>query len=227
MFPLRSESRIDRMKADSEMTENLSQTRATVFVVDDDASMRESLRWLLESAQLKVQTFESADAFLAVARADASGCVVLDVQMPGLSGPELATELRRRHILLPILFLSGHGDVPTVVQAIKGGAVDFLQKPYDNEQLLERIEQALALDTAGRAARVRDVQRGQRLDALTTREREILDQVVAGRSNKEVGRTLGISYKTVEAHRGRLMRKMGAASFAELLQMMLGRREAV
>ena len=153
--------------------------------------------------------------------------MVLDVQMPGLSGPELATELRRRHILLPILFLSGHGDVPTVVQAIKGGAVDFLQKPYDNEQLLERIEQALALDTAGRAARVRDVQRGQRLDALTTREREILDQVVAGRSNKEVGRTLGISYKTVEAHRGRLMRKMGAASFAELLQMMLGRREAV
>lgn len=210
------------MKADSEMTE----PQATVFVVDDDAAMRESLRFLLESARLKVQTFESAEAFLAIARPDACGCLVLDVQMPGLSGPELMSELKHRHILLPILFLSGHGDIPTVVQAIKGGAVDFLQKPYDNTRLLERIAAALTLDADGRDARRRETQRGQRLDALTVREREILEQVVAGRSNKEVGRTLGISYKTVEAHRGRLMRKMGAASFAELLQMMLGRREA-
>ncbi len=210
------------MKADSEMTN----PQTTVFVVDDDASMRESLRWLLESVQLKVQTFDSAEAFLAIARPDACGCLVLDVQMPGLSGPELMTELKRRHIHLPILFLSGHGDIPTVVQAIKGGAVDFLAKPYDNASLLERIGQALALDADSRDSRRRELHRSQRLDALTSREREILDQVVAGRSNKEVGRTLGISYKTVEAHRGRLMRKMGAASFAELLQMMLGRREA-
>jgi len=210
------------MKADSETTD----PQATVYVVDDDAAMRESLRFLLEAARLKVQTFDSAEAFLAIARPDASGCLVLDVQMPGLSGPELATELKRRHILLPILFLSGHGDIPTVVRAIKDGAVDFLQKPYDNAQLLERIGSALKLDADGHQARRRETQRGQRLDGLTVREREILEQVVAGRSNKEVGRTLGISYKTVEAHRGRLMRKMGAASFAELLQMMLGRREA-
>lgn len=213
------------MKADNEMTEPLSQTRATVFVVDDDAAMRDSLRWLLEAARLNVQTFDSAEAFLAIARPDASGCLVLDVQMPGLSGPELMDELKQRHIDLPILFLSGHGDIPTVVRAMKGGAVDFLQKPYDNAQLLQRIEQALALDVASRDSRRRERQRSQRLDALTSREREILEQVVAGRSNKEVGRTLGISYKTVEAHRGRLMRKMGAVSFAALLQMMLGRRE--
>lgn len=210
------------MKADSETTD----PQATVYVVDDDSAMRESLRFLLEASRLKVQTFDSAEAFLAIARPDACGCLVLDVQMPGLSGPELAAELKRRHILLPILFLSGHGDIPTVVRAIKDGAVDFLQKPYDNAQLLERIGAALKLDVDGHQARRRETQRGQRLDGLTVREREILEQVVAGRSNKEVGRTLGISYKTVEAHRGRLMRKMGAASFAELLQMMLGRREA-
>lgn len=213
------------MKADNEMTAAQTPIGSTVFVVDDDAAMRDSLRWLLESARLKVQTCESAEAFLAIARPDASGCLVLDVQMPGLSGPELMDELKRRHIDLPILFLSGHGDIPTVVRAMKGGAVDFLQKPYDNAQLLQRIEQALALDVASRDKKRSELQRSQRLDALTSREREILDQVVAGRSNKEVGRTLGISYKTVEAHRGRLMRKMGAVSFAALLQMMLGRRE--
>ncbi len=220
------------MKTNSEMTETqtltYSQSRPTVFVVDDDAAMRDSLRWLLESAQLSVQTFDSAEALLAVARPDACGCLVLDVQMPCLSGPELMDELKRRHVHLPILFLSGHGDIPTVVQAMKGGAVDFLQKPYDNALLLERIGKALTLDADSRDARRREFLRSQRLEGLTAREREILDQVVAGRSNKEVGRKLAISYKTVEAHRGRLMRKMGAASFAELLQMMLGgRRETI
>ncbi|WP_293370588.1 response regulator [Nevskia sp.] len=207
------------MRADSE---NLD-PQATVFVVDDDAAVRDSLRWLLESMHLKVQTFDSAEAFLAVARADARGCMVLDVQMPGMSGPALFEECKRRHITLPTLFLSGHGEVPVVVDAIKGGAVNYLLKPCNNPQLLESVQAALEADETSRGVRQREKLLGQRLDGLTTREREILEQVVAGRSNKEVGRTLGISYKTVEAHRGRLMRKMGAASFAELLQMMLTR----
>ncbi|MDH4459097.1 MAG: response regulator [Nevskia sp.] len=207
------------MRADSENQD----PQATVFVVDDDASVRNSLRWLLESVKLRVQTFESAEAFLAVARPDARGCMVLDVQMPGMSGPALFEECKRRHINMPTLFLSGHGDVPVVVDTIKGGAIDFLLKPGNNPLLLERVQQALHEDEARQQSRQRETRLAQRLEGLTTREREILEQVVAGRSNKEVGRALGISYKTVEAHRGRLMRKMGAASFAELLQMMLTR----
>ena len=207
------------MRADSENQD----PQATVFVVDDDAAVRNSLRWLLESVKLRVQTFESAEAFLAVARPDARGCMVLDVQMPGMSGPSLFEECKRRHINMPTLFLSGHGDVPVVVDTIKGGAIDFLLKPGNNPLLLERVQQALNEDEARQQSRQRETRLAQRLEGLTTREREILEQVVAGRSNKEVGRALGISYKTVEAHRGRLMRKMGAASFAELLQMMLTR----
>jgi FixJ family two-component response regulator len=205
------------MRAESE---NLD-PQATVFVVDDDPAVRSSLRWLLESARLRVQDFESAEAFLAVVRPDARGCLVLDVQMPVMTGPELFAECQQRGITLPTLFLSGHGDVPVVVEAIRAGALDYLTKPCDNVRFLERVQQALAEDERRRALRMRDLVRSQRLDGLTQREREILEQVVAGRSNKEVGRTLGISYKTVEAHRGRLMRKMGAVSFAALMQMML------
>lgn len=205
------------MRAESE---NLD-PQATVFVVDDDPAVRSSLRWLLESARLRVQDFESAEAFLAVVRPDARGCLVLDVQMPVMTGPELFAECQQRGITLPTLFLSGHGDVPVVVEAIRAGALDYLTKPCDNVRFLERVQQALAEDERRRALRMRDLVRSQRLDGLTQREREILEQVVAGRSNKEVGRALGISYKTVEAHRGRLMRKMGAVSFAALMQMML------
>jgi len=205
------------MRADSE---NLD-PQPTVHVVDDDAAVRASLRWLLESARLRVQDYDSAEAFLAVVRPDARGCLVLDVQMPGMTGPALFAECQQRGITLPTLFLSGHGDVPVVVEAIRNGALDYLTKPCDNVKFLERVQEALAEDERRRSLRQRSSVRSQRLDGLTVREREILEQVVAGRSNKEVGRTLGISYKTVEAHRGRLMRKMGAASFAELMQMML------
>lgn len=207
------------MRAESENQD----PQTTVFVVDDDVAVRNSLRWLLESIGLKVQSFDSAEAFLAVARPDARGCLLLDVQMPGMSGPALFEECKRRHIGLPTVFLSGHGEVPVVVEAIRGGAVDYLLKPCDNALLVERVQAALREDETSHGVRQRETRLGQRLDGLTAREREILEQVVAGRSNKEVGRTLGISYKTVEAHRGRLMRKMGAASFAELLQMMLVR----
>ncbi len=197
----------------------------TVFVVDDEESVRNSLRFLLESIRLNVETFNSAEAFLAAVKPGRRGCLVLDVRMPGMSGPELMDQLNHSALRLPILFLSAHGDVPLAVRAIKGGAVDFLQKPYNNQQFLERIHQALQQDERNRSHRQREVDLSARLEGLTAREREILDQVVAGQSNKEIGRTLGISYKTVEAHRGRLMHKMEAASFAELLQMMLTRSE--
>jgi len=192
-----------------------------VFVVDDDKSVRESLRWLLESIRLQVETFDSAESFLACFEPARRGCLVLDVRMPGMSGTELMDRLNRLGACLPIIFLSAHGDVPMAVRAMKGGAIDFLQKPYNNQLFLERIRQALDHDAQLR--REHEIQDGVtlKLDALTRREREVLDRVVAGQSNKLIARELDISHKTVEAHRSRLMQKMGAASFAELLQMVL------
>lgn len=197
----------------------------TVFVVDDEEAVRNSLRFLLESIKLRVETFDSAESFLTQLRPNRTGCIVLDVRMPGMSGPELMDRLNELHVSTPIIFLSAHGDVPLAVRTMKGGAIDFLQKPYNNQQFLERVRQALDLDV-----RTRDQRRVQgdvaaRIAALSNREREILDLVVEGSSNKVIGRQLGISYKTVEAHRARLMRKMGVASFAELMQTVLAFRQ--
>lgn len=196
----------------------------TVFVVDDEEAVRSSLKWLLESIRLKVETFDSAEAFLNSVRLDRPGCLVLDVRMPGMSGPELMDRLNELHVPMPVLFLSAHGDVPLAVRTIKGGAVDFLQKPYNNQQFLERVRQALELDRSNRDKRKQHGDTESRLDGLSGREREILDLVVEGSSNKVIGRALGISYKTVEAHRARLMRKMGVANFAELMQTVLAFR---
>lgn len=196
----------------------------TVFVVDDESSVRSSLQWLLESIRLKVETFDSAEAFLAKIVTDRPGCLVLDVRMPGLTGPELMDRLHEKHFGMPIIFLSGHGDVPLAVHTMKGGAFDFLQKPYNNQQFLERVRTALELDTKNRSMRRQQGDTGTRIDGLSGREREILDLVIEGQSNKVIGRALGISYKTVEAHRARLMRKMGVASFAELMQVVLAFR---
>lgn len=196
----------------------------TVFVIDDEASVRSSLRWLLESIRLKVETFESAEQFLEQLGAERPGCIVLDVRMPGMSGPELMDRLNELHVSLPVIFLSAHGDVPLAVRTMKGGALDFLQKPYNNQQFLERVRQALELDQKNRTQRRQQGDTASRIDALSGREREILDLVVEGQSNKVIGRALGISYKTVEAHRARLMRKMGVASFAELMQVVLAFR---
>jgi FixJ family two-component response regulator len=196
----------------------------TVFVVDDEAAVRSSLRWLLESIKLKVEAFDSAENFLSSMTADRPGCIVLDVRMPGMSGPELMDVLVERHVTTPIIFLSAHGDVPLAVRTIKGGAVDFLQKPYNNQQFLERVRQALELDAKNRERRKVHGDTASRIEALSAREREILDLVVEGSSNKVIGRALGISYKTVEAHRARLMRKMGVSSFAELMQTVLSFR---
>lgn len=196
----------------------------TVFVVDDEDSVRTSLRWLLESIRLRVETFESAEAFLSRVKSDRPGCLVLDVRMPGMSGPELMDQLKELNVGMPVIFLSAHGDVPLAVRTMKGGALDFLQKPYNNQQFLERVRQALDLDAKNRSLRLQQGDTATRIDGLSGREREILDLVIEGQSNKVIGRALGISYKTVEAHRARLMRKMGVSSFAELMQVVLAFR---
>ncbi|MBI5920794.1 MAG: response regulator transcription factor [Betaproteobacteria bacterium] len=198
-----------------------SAAEQTVFIVDDESVLRESLRFLLESIRLRIETFDSAEAFLSSYTPDRAGCLVLDVRMPGISGPELMDLLNRSGATIPIIFLSAHGDVPLTVRAMKGGAFDFLQKPYNNQEFLDRVRQALALDLSNRSQRKRLDDYSTKLATLTLRERQILERVVDGQSNKLIARELGISYKTVEAHRSRLMRKMGAASFAELLQQVL------
>ena len=194
-------------------------TAPTVFVVDDEDAVRQSLRWLLESIRLRVETFDSAESFLTQFDSRRPGCIVLDVRMPGMSGPEVMDFLNQRECRTPIIFLSAHGDVPLAVRTMKGGAIDFLQKPYNNQQFLERVQHALKLDAKNRTERERASVYAACVDTLTAREREILEKVIEGQSNKLIGKALGISYKTVEAHRARLMRKMGAGSFAELLQM--------
>lgn len=199
----------------------MAEPESTVFVVDDENSVRESIRWLLESIRLKVETFDSAESFLRSYSPDRGGCVVLDVRMPGMSGPELMDRLSAMGSSLPIIFLSAHGDVPMAVRAMKGGAVDFLQKPYNNQTFLERIRQALQQDAQRRVRRQQRDDVDARLSALTERERQVLNGVIAGRSNKEIARELDISFKTVEAHRSRLMQKMEAKSFAELMQLVL------
>jgi len=183
--------------------------QSVVYVVDDDAAVRDSLSLLLESAGLCAAAFDSAQAFLAAHRAHQPGCLVLDVHMPGMDGLELQNELARRGELMPIIFLTAHGNVPETVRAIKAGAVDFLTKPVDGKLLLDRIRSAVAVSETAH-------QRKDRLASLTQREREVLILAVAGRPNKEIARHLGISHRTVEVHRSHILSKMGAATLLEL-----------
>lgn len=192
----------------------------TVFVVDDEVSVRNSLRWLLESVQIPVETFESGHAFLAACTDDLRGCVVLDVRMPGMSGIELMKRLRAMDMRAPIIFLSAHGEVPMAVQALKDGAFDFLEKPYNNQKFLDCVQRALEHDALSRVHRNADEDLLARLRNLTPREQEIIDMIVAGRSNKGIAKSLGISHKTVEAHRSRLMTKMGVTNVVDLVRLM-------
>jgi FixJ family two-component response regulator len=180
-----------------------------VYVVDDDAAVRDSLLLLLESAGLRAAEFDSAEAFLAAHRGDQPGCLVLDVHMPGMDGLELQNELVRRGELMPIIFLTAHGDVPKTVRAMKAGAVDFLTKPVNGKLLVERVQHAVELSETAH-------KREARLKSLTQREREILKLAVAGQPNKQIARELGISYRTVEAHRSRILSKTGATTLLEL-----------
>lgn len=192
---------------------------ATVFVVDDDASVRRGLARLLRAEGWNVETFSGAGEFLQREPCSGAGCVVLDVRMPGISGPELQSRMRETGVSLPIVFLTGHGDVPTSVQAMKRGAADFLLKPVDSEQLLRTVAQAVERHAAG-LARQRDRQHIREcLAQLTTREREVLESVIRGLRNKQIAADLGIAEKTVKVHRGRVMQKMRVRSVAELVHL--------
>jgi FixJ family two-component response regulator len=183
-----------------------------VYVVDDDEALRDSLRWLLESAGHRVATRASAESFLATYDPKQAGCLVLDVRMPGMSGLELQDELKRRGHTIPIIFITGHGDVPMAVNTVKKGALDFIEKPYNDQALLVLIGNALAIDAETR----RDA---ARFETLTQREREVMERIVAGKRNQDIAAELSISIKTVEAHRAGVMWKMRVDSLPALVQL--------
>ncbi|HRD35396.1 MAG TPA: response regulator [Rhodocyclaceae bacterium] len=192
-----------------------------IYIVDDDEALRDSLVWLLESSGYRAEAFASADAFLKMFSAELMGCLLLDVRMPGMSGLELFEELQRRHCALPVIFITGHGDVPMAVSALKKGAVDFIEKPFGDRDMLALIEESLAGERLGRERRLLEAMTSRRLAGLTQREREVLDLIISGKLNKQIADVLGISIKTVEVHRARVMEKMEVSSLAELVQSVL------
>jgi two-component system response regulator FixJ len=195
--------------------------KAVVHVIDDDEAMRQSLAFLLGTVGLEVQTYESAVAFLEVAPTVKAGCVITDVRMPGLSGVDLLRQLRERKLGIPVIVITGHGDVALAVEAMKIGAVDFLEKPFDDETLLVSVRSALnQLDRD----RKREAERSDiegRLATLSNRERDVLQGLVAGHANKQIAYDLGISPRTIEIYRANLMTKMQAASLSDLVRMAL------
>jgi FixJ family two-component response regulator len=190
-----------------------------VYVVDDDTSVREALDSLIRSVGLAARTFPSAQDFLAVALQNEPGCLVLDVRMPGLSGLDLQRELADAQVPLPIIFLTGHGDIPMTVRAMKAGAVEFLTKPVRDQDLLDAIQQAIDRDRIARAGRAKLVSLRLRITSLTPREREVMRRVVKGMLNKQIAGELGTSEVTVKLQRRQVMRKMEAASVADLVRM--------
>ena len=190
-----------------------------VFVVDDDPLVRESLQDLLNSAGFTVRTFGSASEFIRSKRPDVAACLILDVQLPDRSGLDLQTELVKSAIEIPIVFLTGHGDIAMSVQAMKAGAVEFLTKPFHKEPLFNAVKEALARDGEDRKQRSDTLELRRRLETLTPRERQVLALVVTGLLNKQIAAELGTTDMTVKAHRGRVMRKMGAGSLADLVRM--------
>ena len=192
---------------------------AMVFVVDDDESMREALRSLFRSVSLKVETFGSAADLLRSKVPDVASCLVLDVRLPGVSGLDFQTELGKANIHIPVIFMTGHGDIPMSVQAMKAGAVDFLTKPFRDQDMLDAVAAALERDRKRRQDEHRVADLRVRLDGLTEREREVMGLVTAGLMNKQIAGELGLSEITVKIHRGHVMRKMAARSLADLVRM--------
>jgi FixJ family two-component response regulator len=194
---------------------------ATVFIVDDDEAVRGSLKLLLKTIGVPAQAYASAQEFLDTFDAQRPGCLVLDIRMPGMSGLELQEALNARGALLPIIFITGHGDVPMAVEAMQRGALDFLQKPFRDQDLLDRIHKALEKDRAGRELLGNRATIRARIAELTPREREVLALVTEGKANKVIAGDLGVSQRTVEIHRAHVMEKMGANSLAHLVRMVI------
>ncbi len=199
----------------------MTEIQQTVYVVEDDEAVRDSLDLLLKSDGKLVKAYESAVAFLRDYSDKMAGCIVLDIRMPGMDGMELQKKLNDKHSILPIIFVTGHGDVPMAVDAMKEGAVDFIQKPYREEALLEKIEAALEQDLEQRKTLDEKQEIIRRIKSLTPREHEIMDRMIAGQANKVIAIELEISQRTVEIHRSRVMHKMGTHSLAHLVRMVL------
>lgn len=191
----------------------------TVFIVDDDEAIRDALAWLFQSRNVDTQEFASAEAFLASLPEPAAGCILLDIRMDGMSGIELFDRLREQGCRLPVIFLTGHGDVPIAVSALKKGAHDFVEKPFNDNELVDRVIEALALDTARRARDDDRASIASRLASLSARERAVMDLVLAGKLNKQIADELGIAVRTVEVHRANLFDKMGVRTAVELAQL--------
>ncbi len=199
---------------------------STVFVVDDDDAVRDSLRWLMRSVGLSVETFSSAQSFLDGYDRSVPGCLVLDIRMPGMSGLDLQEKLAGEGVALPVIVISGHADVPMAVRALKAGAFDFIEKPFNDQLLLDCVQRAIDVDLMQRREAADREQIVTRLELLTPRELEVLDLVVKGTPNKLISRELGVTLKTVEAHRARVMEKLQAGSAAELVRLVLSVRAA-
>ena len=197
----------------------MKETEATVFIVDDDAHMRESLRNLVGSVGLRTELFASAQEFLQRRHSNAPSCLVLDVRMPGLSGLDLQRQTAEAGLEIPIIFITGHGDIPMTVRAMKAGAVEFLTKPFRDQDLLDAIQQALKRSRKVREQQAATEELRRRFALLTSREREVMERVVAGLLNKQIGADLGTSETTVKIHRHQVMEKMGASSLPELVRM--------
>ena len=201
------------------MDELLTERNAIVAIVDDDPAIREGVGSLLRSAGWRVETFDSAEEFLARPRVDTPNCVLLDLQLPELSGLDLQKWMIEAKLEVPIVFITGHGNIPASVQAIKAGAIEFLTKPFDERQLFKAIAEAMAVDRGIREHRAEIRELRERYDSLTPREQEVMVQVVSGLLNKQVASVLGITEFTVKVHRGQVMRKMHANSLADLVRM--------
>ena len=195
-----------------------------VMVVDDDSGVRNAMRILLKSVGLDSVLYASAQEFLAAYQPAQPGCLLLDIRMPGMSGLELQQQLNLRGAVIPVIFMTGHGDVPMAVEAMQQGAFDFLQKPFRDQDLLDRIQKAIAKDAQSRASLGEHERIHAHLQTLTAREREVLDLMTQGKQNKVIAQDLGVSPRTVEIHRARVMEKMDAQSVAQLVRMMLDLR---
>ena len=192
---------------------------ATVFVIDDDPAIRESLRWLIESVGLNVKVFATAPEFLESYLPGPPSCLVLDIRMPGMSGLDLQAELAARDIRVPVIIITGHAEVPVAVRAMKAGAFDFIEKPFSDQLLLDRISRAIEFDTQARRGRSAQADVASRLAQLTPREHQVMELVIAGKANKVIASELGLSPKTVEVHRAHVMKKMQADSLADLVRL--------